>query len=349
MRWFQPVKSRSFSLAIASIALAMFAGGSCLAQEAISPAFTSFDAPGAGTGSAQGTFPVAITREGFIGLTVFDNNTVAHAYVRTPKGYYSAVAPPNSIDTYLAGLNSSGQIVGAFIDSKYQTHGYFRNSDGTFIQLDVPGATVFTNVAGINAVGQIAGTYFAAGGSQQSYFWDVKNPSQYVTYTVSGSTATVATGINTSGEITGLYFDSAGAHAFIRTPDGTISTFDFGGGNTVNGPLLINTRGQITGGAFNQGFNGGFLRTPNGQFTFWAVTLHVGPQPQGINDSGVIVGYFYSDAGSNSAFVRDAAGNITNITVPFSNTATQATGINGAGHIIGNYTDANGASHGWVD
>lgn len=349
MQCFQPAKTRSFSIAIAGIALAMFAGGSCLAQEATAPAFTSFDAPGAGTGSGQGTFPVAITWNGFIGVTVFDNNTVAHAYVRSPKGYYTAVAPPNSIDTYLAGLNSSGQIVGAFIDSKNQTHGYFRNSNGTFIQLDVPGSTGFTNVAGINADGQIAGTYFASGGSQQSYFWDVKNPSQYVAFTVSGSTATVATGINKSGEITGLYDDGAGTHAFIRSPDGTISTFDFGGGNTVNGPLLINTRGQITGGVFNLGFNGGFLRTPNGQFIYWAVTLHVGPQPQGINESGVIVGYFYSDSGSDYAFVRDAAGNITNITVPFSNTATQATGINRGGQIIGNYTDANGASHGWVN
>ena len=49
----------------------------------------------------------------------------------------------------------------------------------------------------------------------------------YTTFTVSGAVSTAAAAINPKGTVTGSYTDSHGkAHGFVRTPDGTITSFD---------------------------------------------------------------------------------------------------------------------------
>src|SRR5215471_7960937 len=114
-----------------------FVPATCLAQT-----YISFDAPGAGTGPDQGTFPTAITRNGFIGVTVKDNNSFSHGFVRLANGKFTKVQPPHSIDTYIAGVNWRGQVAGSFFDKVGGiSHGYVKNANGTHVQLDVPDAT----------------------------------------------------------------------------------------------------------------------------------------------------------------------------------------------------------------
>jgi hypothetical protein len=344
-RFYRTAKPRSLSTLTARAALFVLAFGISSAQAQ----YISFDGPNAGTQSGQGTFPVAITRDGFIGLTVVDNSFISHAYVRMPKGNYTAVVPPNSLATYLAGLNSGRQVAGSFVDTSHQTHGFFRDANGQFTQLDAPNSNGSTNVAGLNAVGQVVGNFFATGGVQESFFWDPKNPSEYVVITVPGSSFTVTMGINTGGEITGLYGDSSGQHGFVRAANGSFTSFDFGSTANFGGPLLINTRGQVAGGYSDQGIDSGFLREPLGQIIVWGSGSHTGPQPEGMNDLGVIVGFEFGEGGNNVAFERDTAGNITFLNIPFSNTASSANAINRGGHITGTYTDSAGVNHGWVN
>ena len=47
-------------------------------------AITTFDAPCAGTGSGQGTFPSGINSAGAITGFDMDNNTVSHGFVPSP-------------------------------------------------------------------------------------------------------------------------------------------------------------------------------------------------------------------------------------------------------------------------
>jgi hypothetical protein len=48
------------------------------------PSFTTFEAPGSGTGASQGTIPFSISTAGDITGTCLDASYVYHGFVRTP-------------------------------------------------------------------------------------------------------------------------------------------------------------------------------------------------------------------------------------------------------------------------
>lgn len=74
--------------------------------------FTSFDAPGAGTGIAQGTFPVGINSKGVIAGWYFDNSFVSHPFLREPNGMIIEFTPPNLSQVFIRGINNKGQVLG---------------------------------------------------------------------------------------------------------------------------------------------------------------------------------------------------------------------------------------------
>jgi hypothetical protein len=55
--------------------------------------FTSFDAPGAGTGPGQGTSPQQITAAGTIVGNYVDSNYVTHGFVRSAQGEFACPGP----------------------------------------------------------------------------------------------------------------------------------------------------------------------------------------------------------------------------------------------------------------
>jgi probable HAF family extracellular repeat protein len=79
-------------------------------------------------------------------------------------------------------------------------------------------------------------------------------------------------------------------------------------------------------------------------------TLGLATQLTGINNSGLIVGYYLDvDFTAFHGFLRDASGNFTSIDVPFPDAIeTIALGINDAGTIIGKYTDDDLNDHGFL-
>ena len=102
-------------------------------------AVTSFDAPDAGTGPAQGsgdtpaqalrfknegTIPIAINSAGVIAGTYVDNDLGYHGFVRTANGALTEFDVPASFscsDSYEGGtrplaVNASGVIAGTFLD-----------------------------------------------------------------------------------------------------------------------------------------------------------------------------------------------------------------------------------------
>ena len=91
--------------------------------------FTTFDAPGAGTGSYQGTgcpsdCPVSINDWGAITGSYLDANYVSHGYLRSPEGKILTVDPVGSTYTFPAGINDFGSITGYYTDANGVYHGF---------------------------------------------------------------------------------------------------------------------------------------------------------------------------------------------------------------------------------
>jgi hypothetical protein len=141
---------------------------------------TTFDAPGAGTGSGQGTLACAINPAGAIAGLSQDNNGVYHGLLRTADGKITIFDIPAAgtgagQGTQGEGINPSGVVTGYYTDANNLSHGYVRAVDGTYTFFDVPAA----------------GT-----GSGQGTFPMTNNP---------------------AGSIVGFYVDNNGAyHGFVR-------------------------------------------------------------------------------------------------------------------------------------
>lgn len=109
---------------------------------------TTFDAPGAGTGSGQGTFVSTIegiNPAGAISGIYTDANGVFHGFVRDPDGTIATFDAPGAgagvgQGTECGGINSAGMSPGNYIDSSGVNHGYVRAGDGVITTFDVPGA-----------------------------------------------------------------------------------------------------------------------------------------------------------------------------------------------------------------
>jgi probable HAF family extracellular repeat protein len=141
---------------------------------------TTFDAPGAGIGSGQGTFAVGINPAGTIVGISQDNNGVYHGFLRTADGKITifdikGAGTGAGQGTQGEGINPSGVVVGYYTDANNLSHGFVRAVDGTYTFFDAPGA----------------GT-----GSGQGTFPMTNNP---------------------AGSIVGFYVDNNGAyHGFVR-------------------------------------------------------------------------------------------------------------------------------------
>ena len=138
---------------------------------------TTFDAPGAGTGSMQGTgcpgCVLGLNQWGVIAGTYSDANTVNHGFIRTPDGKFTAFDAPGAGTSSYQGtgcysdcpvsLNDWGAVTGIYIDANNVYHAYLRNPDGKIATIDPAGSTYTLSVC-INNAGVIVGFYADANG-----------------------------------------------------------------------------------------------------------------------------------------------------------------------------------------
>jgi hypothetical protein len=92
---------------------------------------TTFDAPGAGTGSYQGTgcfsdCPVSLNDWGSITGVYTDANFVSHGYLRSRDGEFATVDPLGSVGTLPFSINDFGIITGYYLDANNVFHGFIR-------------------------------------------------------------------------------------------------------------------------------------------------------------------------------------------------------------------------------
>jgi len=300
---------------------------------------TEFDAPHAGAGLNQGTFPAGINANGEIAGMYFDSNNVYHGFLRSASGAiieFDVPGAPTNVGhrgTLPVSINAGGDIAGIWIDATNDVrHGFVRTAAGDFTSFDVSGA----------------GTASTQG--------------------------TVPLSINTAGSITGFYKDAAATfHGFLRTANGTIAaSIDAPGAGTggsgklqFSGTLAtsINTAGDIAGVYANAGNNHGFVYTASSATpaftTFDAPNvvlagLFMGTLAASMNAGGVISGIYTDVQGDHHGFVRAADGTFTSpIDDPNSVYKSVFSGtilisINATGQMTGTYQDANYVFHAFL-
>jgi hypothetical protein len=109
--------------------------------------------------SVPGTMHNGIARHGRLIVGVWWPSPIEfHAY-KVADGDYQLLDIPNSISSDARDVNSSGEIVGFFVDSANNTHGFLLKKRD-FTTIDFPGEDVVsTQARGINPQGDIVGFY----------------------------------------------------------------------------------------------------------------------------------------------------------------------------------------------
>jgi uncharacterized membrane protein len=274
--------------------------------------FTEFDAPGAGTGSGQGTLAYQI--------------------------------------------NSSSEVVGYYIDSQYNDHGFVRARDGTFTTFDVKGTSTWP--AEINDHGMIGGAYDVLLKQRDIFngFLRTARGKIEVVDPPRNRWGASIDGINLGGTSAGSYADANGVHGFVRSEDSRLTEFDAPGATDTDA-RAINDGGTIVGSYWDGDQHGvvehGFLRAADGTFTeFDAPDASGGTTATAINREGWVVGQ-YDDANTDShGYLRHPEGTFTKYDAPDAGKAAYQGTLGGEitshANIAGGYIDSNNVEHGYI-
>ena len=302
--------------------------------------FTTFDAPGAGTGVGQGTAVYSINPGGALSGITIDASNVVHGFLRARDGTFTTFDAPEAgtshyQGTYAYNINPEGAIAGQSRDASNVYHGFLRTPDGGITLFEAPGAgtvpgqgTVVASVEGLNAEGAIAVGYVNTGdllSGTQVLQGAVRAPDgSFTEFDVPGAgtgpgQGTYVAGINAAGTIPGNYTDSSGVnHGFVRARDGEITEFDVPGAGTGSGQGTfgqnINTPGDVDGMYIDgSGVAHGFLRTKHGAITTFDVpgagtASGQGTFPQQNNPADAITGWYIDANGVQHGFLRTPCG-----------------------------------------
>jgi hypothetical protein len=175
------------------------------------------------------------------------------------------------------------------------------------------------------------------------------------------NTGTQGASINPEGAVAGQYVDTSGVfHGFLRSPEGTITTFDGPGAGTGLGQGTfvtfgdgINPEGAIAGGYadVNCGFHG-LIRVPDGTFTTFDPPGSVFTDNAGINAEGTVMGFYLDASFAFHGYVRAPKGTLHLVDVSGAGTGpfqgTEPFNINARGDVTGAYVDGNGVNHGFL-
>ncbi len=300
---------------------------------AASGTFTAIDASGAGTSAKQGTFAVNMDPTGsYIAGMYADSNNSYHGFVRAADGTITSFDAGTVLEhqgTIATSVNSSGTVTGTYTAGSFQ--GFVRTSDGTITLFDAPDAGSGSTPQGtipmsVNASGTITGFYVSSTGVPGGFVRSASGALTEFQVPCQGSTcyATVPFSIDAAGDIVGTYGATGEStqlgHGFIRSADGTFTTFD--------------PTGSAIGSSSLGGVFGGTL-------------------PLNIDPTGTYVTGFYSDASNGEhGFIRTSSG-ITSFDAAGASTTgvlqlngTGAGGVNASGAIVGAYTDSSDVFHG---
>jgi hypothetical protein len=377
-----------------AICLVFCALGLSVPASAQQLSITTFDVPAAAGRTVLATYPDIINLEGEIIGAYLDTdgtNFVFHGFLRSPQGVITTFDAPNasadSYGTFGNGLNVEGTTVGDYTNSIFNYGGFIRRQDGTFETYRDPDACTTGDPEGcegtgffaINTSGVIVGGYVDKNFVQHALL--VEPNGKVISYEAPGAgdapgnpnnisplgdylyqgtdVAGISPGLNEWGAVTSAYLDKNNVyHGYLRSPDGTFTTFDAPGSGkgftqgTI--PISLNDLGVITGFYFDSNnVNHGFLGRP-GAFASFDPPGSVATQPESLNDFGIITGLYLDGSSVYHGFLLSPDGNFTKIDAPGADltpgdfNGTFPSSINLLGAITGYYVDVNNVSHGFV-
>jgi uncharacterized membrane protein len=102
-----------------------------------------------------------------VGLYTDMVTSASHGYILT-RGVFTPFDVPGSTFTNAWDINARGEIVGAYLDTAGQLHGFLRTKAAKYFSIDYPSA-LGTWAFGLNDSGQIVGQYLDASGNRHSY------------------------------------------------------------------------------------------------------------------------------------------------------------------------------------
>jgi hypothetical protein len=118
-------------LTVLAVGLVLCALTSRVSANAKKPTIISFDAPGAGTSSGQGTFAFGINPARTIEGEYLDASNAYHGFVRNRNGAITTFDAPGagtgpSQGTLPQSINPAGAITGYYTDTNGLSHGFVR-------------------------------------------------------------------------------------------------------------------------------------------------------------------------------------------------------------------------------
>lgn len=227
-------------------------------------------------------------------------------------------------------------------------------SNYLFQKVDFPG-DAFTQLLGINGAGQIVGFH----GATTAQGITLKIPPviggipNIVTKNDPGLAQTMIVAVSNLGSLAGIAVTTAGVTVGFTDINNNFVTVI--APNTAFNQLLgINDVGQAVG--YSSVIPAGNVQQraytyAGGAFTYLTLPTNVNSQATGINNGGVVVGFYQPTATTSNGFIqvpaiRRGVGGQTILSVPGS-TFTQALGVNNSGQVVGFYNDTAGVAHGF--
>lgn len=252
---------------------------------------------------------------------------------------FTSIDVPGAMYTVAWGINKAGDIVGNYGQNIDTDSNGFLYITGDFTYFDYPGATI-TAPQKINDSGLIVG--------QTGYdpvYGFLYDGSTFTTIIDGSDSATLALGINNAGLIVGGAGTLGVTRGFELRGQKFKNISPPPGGWTYVYATAINNLGEIVG--WTSGSNlSGFLYK-DGQFQTISYPGASQTELWGINDSGVIVGWY--EKGPPYYFHGFALMNGRYLSFEYpGSTDSFATGINASGQIVGQYDSADNVYHGFV-
>ncbi len=257
-------------------------------------ALTRFDVPVTGTSNRQGygvtTAPSGITESGVVIGSYFTQES-SGGFVRAVDGSISLFGSgfgPNGSATP-AGVNKKGWSVG---DISTRTP-FLRDPSGAIQEFKVSHAPGGAWPMVVNRSRTIAGWAVV---HTAPYLYQAFIRPAHGTAVLFGdphTTSVDVTGINDAGTVVGSFVDASDPHrvSFVRTADGTLTTFVAPNGATDTHARGINKSGMIVGDFTDSNkVTHGFIRAADGTFAPFDVAGSSFTEILAVNDEGAITG-----------------------------------------------------------
>lgn len=221
---------------------------------------------------------------------------------------------------------------------------------GSFVSVAMPDGAIDAAVLGINDKGDVAGSFTTDGANEIGFVGGIDG--SYETFEFD-SAPTQPRSLNNQGAIVGLYLPGGQLNEFVREKNGALTAITKDGTPLIGIAQGINASGAFVGDYFisptSTPVRGGY----KGKNAAWQsdVTLPfsaVRVAPRGINAKGDIAGWFIATPGEAAQGFVTKGGVTTVINYPDANLGVFPQGINDKGEISGQWTDMDGASHGFA-